>query len=78
MKQWTVQHQIVTVELFIKNSQLQLQSVVSDCSHKVMMLLATILFCYCGSQNGVEKDQCRTLNHTDVHFQLIHLTMWSR
>jgi hypothetical protein len=44
MKHWTVQHQIVTVDLFINNtSQLQLQSVVSNSSHKVMMLLATIL-----------------------------------
>jgi hypothetical protein len=29
-------------------------------------------YCYCGYRNGIKKDQWRTVNHKDIHFQLVH------
>jgi hypothetical protein len=52
---------------------LQLYTVVSVSSFKDVMLLAAILG-HCGY---LKKDQWRTLNPKDVHFQHLHLTMWS-
>ena len=43
MERWSVQNRFAAVELFIKESLLQLHSMVFDSSFRDMMLLAAVL-----------------------------------
>ena len=68
VQNWSMQHWMWQWKCLSKQSRLQLHSVISISSFKDVMLLAAILCYY-----EVKRDQWRTVNYKDVHYQ--HLTI---